>query len=266
MLSEQQQRQYLARIESALLAAEGMVKACASGDLAVRDDGGCNVVTELDRRICELLRRALVRDGEGWLCEEDPDDPSRLSRDLIWVVDPLDGTREFVDGIPEWCVSIGLVEDGIAVAGGTLNPATAELFLGASHCGVTYNHKKVQTLRRSTAKEILVLASRSEYTRGEWRRFENGRFNVRPMGSVAYKLSLVAAGMAHATWTLNPRREWDIAAGVALIHAAGGRVACIDGGELRFNRRDTLIRGLVASCPCVWGEIGGLTRFAREHF
>jgi myo-inositol-1(or 4)-monophosphatase len=260
MLTEQQQRDYLARIESALLAAESLARACTSDPVAPFHKDERNVVTELDRRIGDLLRRTLVREGEGWLCEEDPDDPSRLSRSLVWVVDPLDGTREFVDGIPEWCVSVGLVEDGIAVAGGTFNPATSEVFLGALDCGITYNRKKVRTLRRNRAKEILVLASRSEYKRGEWRQLRSDRFHVQPMGSVALKLSRVAAGLADATWTLNPKNEWDIAAGVALIHAAGRRVACLDGNELRFNRRNPLIMGLVASCPRVWAEVIGLTR------
>ena len=155
----------------------------------MRDRGGRDVVTEVDRRLGDELRNRLLRDGEGWLSEEDHDDRSRLSCDIVWVVDPLDGTREFVDGIPEWCISIGLVESGIAIAGGTSNPATGELFLGALDCGVTYNGTLVHASERLTLEDARILASRSEYKRGEWQRFEGSGFTVQPMGSVAYKLS-----------------------------------------------------------------------------
>jgi fructose-1,6-bisphosphatase/inositol monophosphatase family enzyme len=75
-----------------------------------------------------------------------------------------------------------------------------------------------------------VLASRQEYKRGEWAQFEGKQFSIRPTGSVAYKLALVSAGLADATWTLSPKHEWDIAAGVALVTSAGGTVACIRDG------------------------------------
>ena len=136
------------------------------------------------------------------------------------MVDPLDGTREFVAGIPEFCVSIGMVEDGVPVAGGICNPATNEIFLGAIDCGVTYNGKPAQPSQRTSLEGALLLASRSEIKRGEWKPFESAGFKIRPMGSVAYKLALVSAGLADATFTLTPKNEWDVAAG-----AASGREA-----------------------------------------
>jgi myo-inositol-1(or 4)-monophosphatase len=172
-----------------LRAATGIATLYSPETCDVRDRGGRDVVTEVDRRLGDELRNRLLRDGEGWLSEEDHDDRSRLSCDIVWVVDPLDGTREFVDGIPEWCISIGLVESGIAIAGGTSNPATGELFLGALDCGVTYNGTLVHASERLTLEDARILASRSEYKRGEWQRFEGSGFTVQPMGSVAYKLS-----------------------------------------------------------------------------
>jgi myo-inositol-1(or 4)-monophosphatase len=102
---------------------------------------GHDPVTEADRALDAVLRKELLREGEGWLSEESVDDPIRLQRARVWVVDPLDGTREFVKGIPEFCVSIGFVENGHPVAGGIYNPATDEIFLGSVDCGVTYNGK-----------------------------------------------------------------------------------------------------------------------------
>ncbi len=118
MLTKGHQLQYLNRIESALLAAAEVALQYKAGTFEVRDRGGRDVVTEVDRRMSDVLRAQLLRPGEGWLSEEDADDQSRLSCDIVWVVDPLDGTREFVDGLPEWCISAGLVESGVAVAGG----------------------------------------------------------------------------------------------------------------------------------------------------
>jgi myo-inositol-1(or 4)-monophosphatase len=85
--------------------------------------------------------------------------------------------------------------------------------------------------------------------RGEWKQFESAEFNIRPMGSVAYKLGLVAAGRADLTFTLVPKNEWDVAAGAALVVAAGGWVLKLDNSELRCNQKDPLISGLLAGSP-----------------
>lgn len=94
-----------------------------------------------------------------------------------------------------------------------------------------------------------MLASRSEVKRGEWKPFENANFTVRPMGSVAYKLALVSAGLADVTFTLTPKNEWDVVAGVALVESAGGFASTLEKGNLIANRRDPLLSGLLASGP-----------------
>jgi myo-inositol-1(or 4)-monophosphatase len=94
-----------------------------------------------------------------------------------------------------------------------------------------------------------VLASRSETKRGEWKQFEGANFKVRPMGSVAYKLAMVSAGIVDMTFTLVPKNEWDVAAGVALVTSAGGFVSTLENGPLQCNRRNPLISGLIASGP-----------------
>ena len=121
-----------------------------------------------------MLRQELLREGEGWLSEESVDDFSRLEKKRVWIVDPLDGTREFVAGIPEFCVSVAMVEDGIPVAGGICNPATNEIFLGSLDSGVTYNGKPARASQRTSLEGAVILASRSETKRGEWKRFREG--------------------------------------------------------------------------------------------
>jgi len=203
-------------------------------------------VTAADLAADKALRDTLLRPGEGWLSEETADSPERLGHQRVWVVDPLDGTREFVEGIPEWCVSVGLVERGVPVAGGILSPSTRELILGSVGVGVTLNGRSVRSSGRDSLEGALILASRSEWVRGEWDRFADAPFQVRPCGSVAYKLAQVAAGIADATWTLVPKHEWDVAGGAALVLAAGGAVLHADGRHPVFNQADPRLPNFLA--------------------
>ncbi|MGH8925071.1 MAG: 3'(2'),5'-bisphosphate nucleotidase CysQ [Acidimicrobiia bacterium] len=237
----------LARIEAALVAAADLLEEFHPGSVASRLKSNHDPVTEADLALDRLLRDVLIEEEEGWLSEETRDNPDRLGRNRVWVVDPLDGTKEFVAGIPEWCVAIGLVEDGVAVAGGVLNPARRFLALGAEGKGCTLNGLKTEISASTTLSEARILASRSEVNRGEWAYWVNTGLKIRPMGSVAYKLAQVACGLADATWTSVPKNEWDVAAGVALVTAAGGRAVSLDGSALRFNRVSTLFPGLIAS-------------------
>src|ERR1700704_4781653 len=125
----------LHRIQSALDATRLVFARFTPGEIAAEYKAGHDPVTEADRELDAVLRKNLLREGEGWLSEEAVDDLSRIGRERVWVVDPLDGTREFVAGIPEFCVSIAMVEDGIPVAGGICNPATNEIFLGSLDSG-----------------------------------------------------------------------------------------------------------------------------------
>ena len=248
----------LARIEAGMKRAASVLSRFTPGAVEVEYKAGHDPVTEADRLVDEALRTALLQDGEGWLSEETADDLARLNKQQLWVVDPLDGTREFVQGIPEWCVSIGWVQDGEAVAGGILNPATGETFLGSRSTGVKRNGVPVQVSPRKEFPGSLVLGSRSEFKRGEWKQFQDGSLVLRPVGSVAYKLALVAAGLADATWTLVPKHEWDVAAGTALVQAAGGVVRNLDGSPVCFNRPTTLLSGLIAAGSNLYPKISRL--------
>jgi myo-inositol-1(or 4)-monophosphatase len=236
-------KESLERIAAALDAARRLAADYPPDRVTSTTKSGGDPVTELDVALDRALRQELLRPGEGWLSEETADSKERLVCRRVWVVDPLDGTREFVEGIPEWCVSVGLVDAGEPAAGGVLNPATGELYLGARGLGATLNGRPV----RVSGGGRTVLASRTELKRGEWERWKGSAFTIVPMGSVAYKLARVAAGQADATWTLTPKHEWDVAAGCALVLAAGGRVTLPDGSAPRFNSPDPLLPGLLAA-------------------
>jgi myo-inositol-1(or 4)-monophosphatase len=247
----------LDRITKALDAAVAALEPFTPGAIEATMKHGDDPVTAADLAVKDVLLDLLPRPGEGWLFEETPDGTDRLGRDRVWIVDPIDATREFVQGIPEWSISIGLIEHGQPVAGGVCNPATRERIIGSIETGVHYTGHRPATAAASLT-DAVVLASRSEIRRGEWQRFANEPFTLIPMGSVAYKLALVAAERADATWTLVPKHEWDVAAGAALIHASGGWIALPDGSPPTWNNPHPLIPGLVATTHAVAAETARL--------
>jgi len=270
MTSSSSYADILERIYAGLEAARAILNRFTPGEIETEYKHRHDPVTEADRAVDAALRQNLLREDEGWLSEESADDVSRLNKSRVWVVDPLDGTREFVAGIPEFCVSIGFVENGRPVAGGICNPATNESIIGSIDAGVLYNGRPARPSQRTTLQGALILASRSEVKRGEWKQFAGGDFEIRPMGSVAYKLALVAAGLADATFTLTPKNEWDVVAGAALVQSAGGFVSTLEKTELTANRRNPLLSGLLASGPFLKGPLLGLVekhtgRHAQPH-
>lgn len=259
-MENQFQLDSLQRIAFAMEAARDVFARFTPGKIDTEYKKGHDPVTEADTAVDAVLKKELLRSGEGWLSEESADDLSRLQKERVWVVDPLDGTREFVEGIPEFCVSVAMVENGRTIAGGICNPVTNEVFLGSLDTGFKYNGKETQPSSRTGLKGALILASRSEVKRGEWKRFEDAPFQVRPMGSVAYKLALVAAGLADATFTLTPKHEWDVAGGAALVQSAGGVVETLEGTPLHCNQETILISGLIACASGLRQELTSLLR------
>jgi len=239
----------LDRIHHALDLAAKALEPFTPGEVAAQMKHGDDPLTAADVAVDSALRNALPRDDEGWLSEETADDPARLRCSRVWIVDPIDGTREFVMGIPEWCVSVALVVDGKPAAGGILSIANDQRIVGSIDDGVTLNGEPVACSRRDDIRGALVLASRSEVKRGEWAPFHKTPIAVRNMGSVAYKLALVAAGLADATWTLVPKNEWDVAGGAALVTAAGGSVMGLNYEPVVFNEPTTLMDGFIAVAP-----------------
>ena len=217
------------------------------GDYQIGSKGKDNPVTQADLEADRALKR-LLHDPfpeYGWLSEETADSEARLKCRRVWIVDPLDGTKEFIQGIPEFCVAVALVEEGHPVLGVTYNPITREMFWSARGMGCHLNTEAVRVTRTRVLRHANVLASRSETARGEWEVF-HGRLKVSPTGSVAYKLALVAAGKGDATFTRSPKSEWDIASGAALLAEAGGTMTDIHGTMIRFNQRRVKVAGMIA--------------------
>lgn len=248
------QTQDLARIDAALDEAVVILEQFTPGAIDSTLKSGGDPLTQADLAVDMALKDILPAEGEGWLSEETVDSTERLNKARVWIVDPIDGTREFIEGIPEWCVSIGLIEDGKPVAGGIHNPATGERITGSIDSGVVYIGPN-ETLGATSLRMASVGASRSEIRRGEWAGHDDSAFTIVPMGSVAYKLALVAAGRLDATWTLVPKNEWDLAGGAALLAASGGWGVLKDGSDPTWNDEDPLVPGFIATTAALADEV-----------
>ena len=255
----------LDRIVAALEAGGKTYRSRSLENVRVHKKRGGDAVTDAELEVNQLLFEMLVQDGDGWLSEEAVDNEDRLRCSRIWLVDPLDGTNEYVEGIPEWYISIALMEDGGLVAGGIFNPQTGDLIYGSREIGVICRNGKAHHAGlKSLSREALVLASRSEVKRGEWKRFSDGPFQTLAMGSVAYKLALVASGKADATWTLVPKNEWDVAAGVALLQFAQGYSLSTTGLPPTFNRKNPRFPGLVGFSAAGLERLRPFLKYALE--
>jgi len=213
----------------------------------VRDKSPDNPVTEADIASDTLLKRRLgeLMPEAGWLSEETADNPARLEKKWLWVVDPIDGTKEFVMGIPEFSISVALVEDGLPVLGIVFNPVTDELFVAEKGQGMWCNGTKVGVSGRDQLQGSLIDASRSEIKRGEFDPFKE-LVELRITGSIAYKLARVASGQADATWSRGPKHEWDICAGALLVQEAGGVCVDLDDNPFLFNKSWPKVNGIIA--------------------
>ena len=210
----------------------------------IKDKGYHNPVTTADHETDAFLKKFLMEATPdfGWLSEETVDSPDRLEKEFVWIVDPLDGTKEFIEGVPHFVTSIGLVRNGIPILGVLYNPVTQEMIKTDESGVVLYNDKPAKLCQESVLKDVGCLNSRSETRRGLWEPWANEFKELIPIGSVAYKLGLVAAGQQDFFVTLRPKNEWDVCAGHALLLAHGGTMKTITGKEIVYNQRDTIIK------------------------
>lgn len=229
-------------------AAGVIVKGYYEGTVEVREKGHDNPVTAADLEADACIKRTLLGafPDDGWLSEETADSTDRLAKPRVWVVDPLDGTKEFTQHIPEFCICIALVERGTPIVAVSYNPAAERLYCAVKGQGTTCNDEPVRVSPQAVLREARVLASRSEDKRGEWDPFKD-RVRVVLTGSVAFKLAELSRGDGDATFTLTPKNEWDICSGTLLLEEAGGRATGLEGKPLVFNQPSPLRDGMIAS-------------------
>jgi myo-inositol-1(or 4)-monophosphatase len=205
-------------------------------------------VSEADFAVDTALKLDLIgkRPGYGWLSEETLDDPERLGRRLVWMVDPIDGTNAFLRHVPEWTVSAALVEDGQPVIGVVFNPATREFFHAMRGRGAFLNDQPIKASAISTLDGARLIASGGLFKKKIWKE-PWPEVKTRWVNSVAYRLALVACGQADATISLSAKCEWDLAAAAIIVEEAGGVITDHHGEAHLYNRASPRFPSLVAS-------------------
>jgi myo-inositol-1(or 4)-monophosphatase len=210
--------------------------------------GPGQLVTAADHVIDRLLHDSLIGafPNDGWLSEERPDDLARLHRERVWMVDPIDGTRAFANGLPEFAISVALLRADAPVLGVVLNPATGECFEAERGCGAWCGGARLRVSSHDSLQGARLLSSRTEMRRRNWPALMP-EATFTDLSSLAYKLALVAAGRFDGLISGRACHDWDLAAAQLLIAEAGGRVTGADGGALVLNQPELRHSGLVAA-------------------
>jgi myo-inositol-1(or 4)-monophosphatase len=210
------------------------------------------LVTEADLAIDHLLKGLLGRIAPeaGWLSEETIDDRSRFERPLVWVVDPIDGTRSFAAGKPEFTICVGLLEMGRPAIGLVLNPATGELFEAVRGAGAFLDGRPIRAHRVEGLAQAHVAVSAGESRRRNFAALLP-EARIVEIGSLAYKLVLVAAGRFDAYLSLRRAHDWDIAAAQLILEEAGGVLTDARGQTISYDHPEPWRHGLIAATPAL---------------
>ena len=205
-------------------------------DVERKAESGNSPVTIADKETDAFLQEALLkaRPNYGWLSEEIENDMSHLSANRAFVVDPIDGTKPFIKGIPEFAISVAVIENSQPVVGVVFNPVKNEMFTSVLGEGVELNGQPIK-LNESDVLEHF-LGSVGESKKGYLDPYES-LWEIHKIGSIAYKMALVAAGKGDLMATFRPKSEWDIAAGHLMCQEMGFKVADFEGQIPRYDAR-----------------------------
>ncbi len=220
-------------------------------------------VSEADFAVDALLKERLIsgRKSYGWLSEESEDNPDRLSKSRVWVVDPIDGTRAFLKGKPEWTISAALVEDGHPRLAAVFNPATGEFYRAALGGGAFLNGTPIAVREPVRLEGCRLAASATQFRPGKWDR-PWPEIETVWVNSIAYRLALVAAGKCDGTVSMSAKSDWDVAAAHLLVDEAGGIVTTHNGRPLVYNRENSRHSSIVSAGPALHAALIERTRHA----
>lgn len=209
--------------------------------------GASSPVSEADIAVNDLLEARLrsATPDYGWLSEESADDATRLSRRLVWVVDPIDGTRNYLGGHDEWCVSVALVADAAPVLAAVFAPTSGEFFFAARGQGTLLNDKPVRATPGSTLDFSRMAGPKPMVERLN---SSGGDIKLHPrIGSLALRLCRVAHGALDAAFAGGNSHDWDLAAADLIVQEADGRMSDLSGDPILYNRREVAHGVLVAA-------------------
>ena len=181
----------------------------------------------------DLLRAA--RPDYGWLSEEDEDSAARLTAKRTFVIDPIDGTRAFIEGGKDWGHSLAVVENGTPIAAVVSMPIRDQIYSAGLGRGAFLNNAPIRASQQPDPALSTVLTAKPNLFPEHWIDGTPPPFKRTFRSSLAYRMALAASGRFDAMLTLRPTWEWDIAAGTLLVTEAGGHVTDHTGTQLRFN-------------------------------
>lgn len=205
-------------------------------------------VTEADLHVNRQLLADLqtARPDYGWLSEESEDDTNRLKTDRQFIVDPIDGTRAFIEGSKDWAHSIAISENGVPIAAVVYLPMRDMLYAAAIGKGATCNGAPLQVKNNTSVETATVLSAKPNMDQKYWAA-DVPPFKRTFRSSLAYRLALVGEGRFDAMLTLRPTWEWDVAAGALIVSEAGGIATDQNGNMAQFNNPHPQIKGMVAA-------------------
>lgn len=203
-------------------------------------------VSEADLMVDAFLKRELgaLLPAAGWLSEETTDDPARLAHDLAWLVDPIDGTRDFIRGRPGWAVSVALVSSGRPLMGVLVAPARDEIWSATAGAGAVLNGRALAASCRASLPGARVPADTLS-------KEDRDLTLVERPNSIALRIAMVADNRADLLATLRWGYEWDVAAAALIAREAGAAVSDAFGRTLAFNKRDPRAFGVLACAPAI---------------
>jgi myo-inositol-1(or 4)-monophosphatase len=198
--------------------------------------GESSPVSDADIAVDRLLHERLTGDGTGfaWLSEESVDDPVRLEARYVWIVDPIDGTRAYIAGLPDWAVSAALVDNGRPIVACLYAPVMAEFYMAVVGEGATLNGVAIATTPGTELGETRIAGPKPLLERLA---AVAPPFTVMPrLRSLALRLARVAQGAFDAVIVGGNSHDWDLAAADLLVHEAGGALTPLGGGPVTYNR------------------------------
>ncbi len=216
-------------------------------DPAVFDKGVEGPVTEADLAIDKMLHQVLLdaRPSYGWLSEETEDTDARLSAQHVFICDPIDGTRAFIEGGRSFSHSLAIARNGQITAAAVFVPMKDLLYVAALDGGATLNSAAINVTQTATLADAKVLTTKANLQAHHWDgAVPDVEKAYRP--SLAYRLALVGQGQFDAMMAFRPTWEWDIAAGALIVSEAGGLATDGRGDMLRFNGETAQVDGILA--------------------
>ena len=214
-------------------------------------------VSEADHAVDRLLKARLTRfrPDYGWLSEETADNDGRLAKSRVWIVDPIDGTRAFLNGRHEWVISVALIDEGQPILGLVYNPMNEQMFVGVSGVGASLNGQTIEVSKTDEIAACRLLANANQMNHKRWQK-PWPEMQIQRYNALAYRIVMVAAGQFDAALAFSRFHEWDVAAADLILREAGGLMTDFNGDQFQYNQPQPKHQNTIAANPVLGQRFG----------